>query len=109
MDESVFGQYNQQAQQKKQNGPENDYTKALGLLGGSTGKGGGDAASQAGGAVMGGSTYDMGHAIQGLWKSSGTNPDIGAMAGADAGAGAGAAAGGGGGMGSIASIAMAFL
>lgn len=98
---NVFDPYNQQQAQKPKNGPENDYTQAMGLLG----KGSGGQNATGAGSAMNGNSYDMGHALQGLWASGGQQP----AAAPDTTMSEGGGSGGGGGMGSMASIAMAFL
>ena len=106
---SVWGPYRQQAQPKKY-GAENNYTAAMGLLGGASGKGDPNAV-QGGGAFVNGNSYQMGQALQGLWNSGGggsvnTNPDYNdpSQGGQNS-----ATAGGGMDMGSMASIAMSFI
>jgi hypothetical protein len=98
---NVFDQFNTNSQKPK-NGPENDYTQAMGLLG----KGSAEKNTQGAGSALNGNSYDMGQALSGLWKSGGQQPIAPAP---DTSMSEGGGGGGGMDMGSMASMAMAFI
>ena|SRR5579872_2529614 len=113
MDDSVFAQYNRQYQPttgvqgnpQSMYGPANNYSQAMSLLRGSTGKGNGGG-QQGAGAFANGNSYQMGQALQGLWNSQGSSS---AYPTDTSGATSAPSSGGGMDMGSMASMAMAFI